>query len=262
MEAEELVRTNPVGRNMDIPDFNLSNSMPLHRSSTFESNGRDGPVTKRIRRSSSNGILRENPRKRSPCRTGQHQLRLPSFEALGISARFSRYSPFTAKPDVPQQSQNHSRSASPSPISPRTSDLLPRSTRSAPTPSTSQFLCPAHGITFPLTPPDEKPALDFLSRSEEAHLSLSTCQSHLTTPAHISAIQDQGIMAVSISGDAPTSSAAESHPEALDTMPEIGGALPTALNEQNETVPSSSLDDGVNTSGKAPLTRPPLFPLN
>jgi hypothetical protein len=254
MDTEELARTNAVGRNMDRPDFILSNSMPLHRSSTFESNGRDEPNRKRIRRSSSNGILREDRQRRLTCRNAQHQLRLPSFEALGISARFSRYSPFTAKPSLPHQSQDRSCSPSPPPISPRTPDVLPRSIKSAPTPSTSQFLCPAHGIAFPLTPPDEKPALDFLSQSEGVHLSQSTCQSHLTTTSHImSGIQDLGIMAVTYSGDAPTSSAAEGHPAALDTMPEIGGALPTALNEQNETIPSSLLDDGVNASGKPPL---------
>jgi len=77
MEAEELVGRNTVRRELDRPEFILSNSLPLQRSQTFESNGREGLDARRVRRRNSNDILRETPRKRLSLRTGARELRLP-----------------------------------------------------------------------------------------------------------------------------------------------------------------------------------------
>src|SRR6266511_2654843 len=92
MEAERLVHMNDgEGKILDRAGFILSSSIPLQRSQTFESNGRECLDARQIRRRSSNGILKENSRKGRLTLRGGHELRLPLFEALGVSARFSKY---------------------------------------------------------------------------------------------------------------------------------------------------------------------------
>jgi hypothetical protein len=258
MELEELVRTSASGRSLDRPDFILPNSIPLRRSQTFESNGREGTDTRiGVHRRRSNDALRESPRKRLSLRTGAHDLRLPPFEALGISARFSRYSPFTVKPNLPHHAHHSSRSPSPPPLSPKSTSVLPTVTRSAPPASASHYLCPTHGFAFPLTPPDEKPTIDFSS-----HLNKTTSNPSSLAPSSItmSGIQELKTTATAPS-DTPTSSSTKGPSTTLSNTVSLGNTLPMPSNEQNQDMPSSWLDSAIAASSKHPFSRPPIRPL-
>lgn len=267
MEVEEVdVTTVDSGRSLDRPGFILSNSLPLQRSQTFESNGREGLDTKRVRRRSSNGILREGPRKgRLSLRAGGHEHRLPSFEALGIAARFSKYSPFTPKSNLSHQSNRSTRAPSPPPVSPTTPNVLPTTSRSDATPSTSHQLCPTHGFTFPLTPPDERTSLEFPSALGNHTDSHDLCQSHVTsTSAAMLDLQEQEQEQKTITtapSDAPTQSGTDDHVTALNTISEMGASLPASSGDLSQTNSSFWLDEGIIASGEHPSPRPTISAL-
>ena len=206
-------------------DYIMSSSMALTRSHTFDSSGREMIDTAQVHRRGSQRYAKkditEHMGRRISLRGGV-ELRLPSFDSLGISARFSKGSPFLSKASF--KSHNERQLSPPrSHVSPEVTNLP--ASQSDTNLASHTHLHPTFGLALPLTPPEERASLDYhLQRQEMA----------LTTPelAHtvaMEAMQDSITSATSPSETVPSHAAGGlmSSSESMSTPVSSSSPTPT-----------------------------------